>query len=348
MRQDFVTRLEHELIAAAERQAGTAPRRVRRPVALRRLVPALAVAAALVAAAVLIASAYRHAETSLPSKPPPPQLVAHEQLASKGGPAVAGLGAVWVSDPGSGDVLRVDPGSRKIVTRVPVGDGAWLVAGDDALWALTPGRLQEIDPDRNRVVRRIPVPARAASAFMAGGAMWLGAPDGLARVDLRSGAVGRTISLADDGFHAVGGNTDGKMLYVLRADGTLLRIDGRSGRRSKSIAAAASGPIDAVAGSTLFVAQDDAEVALDGRTGRELWRRPLGSRSVNNATVDGSTLWVHATDRATNRDRLWRLDARTGAVAGALTLPAFGAAGMTTVGGRPWVISLEGELMEAR
>jgi outer membrane protein assembly factor BamB len=344
MRQDFVTRLELELRAAADRQARAA---WRPHVRLRWLAPALAVAAVAALAVVLLRPAPER-EEAVPAQQQP-RLVAQEQLASRGGPVIAASGAAWVSDPATGDVLRVDPRTRKVVARIPVGSGAALSPGaGDTLWALSFGRLNEIDAGANRVVRRIPVSSRFQNVALAGGALWLAGPDAAARVDVARGTVGRSIPTVHKSFQPVGANTDGRTIYVLRADGTLLRIDARTGRRLPPVTAQAAGPIDAISGGRLYVALDNAEVALDARTGRILWERELGSQSVNAAAADGATLWVHATDRATHRDRLWRLDARTGHVIGALTLPAFGAAGMTTVGGQAWVISLEGELMEAR
>jgi outer membrane protein assembly factor BamB len=343
MRQDFVTRLELELRAAAERQA--APHRLP-ALRLGRFVPALVALAVVAVAAVLVVRALPRDEETVPAQEPP-RLVAHQQLASQGGPAISAFGSAWVSDLG-GDVLRVDPRTRKVVARVPVGGGAALASGDGVVYAVADGRLQLIDPQSNRVVRTIAMGRRSGSVGMAGGAPWVGGPDGTWRVDVARGTVGPVIPVNHGAFQAVGANTDGRTIYVLRADGSLLRLDGRTGKRLAPIRADAAGPIDAVGDGRLYVALDDAEVALDAATGRQVWRRELGAQSVNNATLDGPTLWVHATDRATNRDRLWRLDARTGTVSGALTLPAFGAPGMTTVGGRPWVISLDGELMEAR
>ena len=58
-------------------------------------------------------------------------------------------------------------------------------------------------------------------------------------------------------------------------------------------------------------------------------------------------MWVQATDRATTRDRLWRIDARTGHATGALTLPEFGAAGVVAVGKQVWTMSLGGDLQVA-
>ena len=56
---------------------------------------------------------------------------------------------------------------------------------------------------------------------------------------------------------------------------------------------------------------------------------------------------VQATDRATTRDRLWRIDARTGHVTGSLTLPEFGAGDVVTTGKQVWTMSVGGDLQVA-
>ena len=101
------------------------------------------------------------------------------------------------------------------------------------------------------------------------------------------------------------------------------------------------------AGGTVFVAGDSGVTAVDAATGRPRWTRDLRAQSVNGGILDGTTVWVQATDRATPRDRLWRVDARTGHVTGSLTLPEFGAASVVAVGKQVWTMSVGGDLQVA-
>ena len=58
----------------------------------------------------------------------------------------------------------------------------------------------------------------------------------------------------------------------------------------------------------------------------------------------GALLWVQGRPRAGGRDRLWRLDSKTGRVTASLVLPEFGVAGMAAIGERLWLVSLRGRL----
>jgi outer membrane protein assembly factor BamB len=95
------------------------------------------------------------------------------------------------------------------------------------------------------------------------------------------------------------------------------------------------------------VAGDSGVTAVDAATGRPRWTRDLRAERVNNGTFDGTTVWVQATDRATTRDRLWRIDARTSHVTGSLTLPEFGAESVVAVGKQVWTMSVGGDLQVA-
>jgi hypothetical protein len=176
--------------------------------------------------------------------------------------------------------------------------------------------------------------------------VWIAYPDALARVDLRRNAITRTVSLSHEGFKGIGFASDGRILYVARGDGRLLRFDARTGRRLSAVRAPV-GPIAAVAEGTVFVAGESGVSAVEATTGRARWTRELRAQRINNGALDRATLWVQATDRATQRDRLWRIDARTGHVTGSLGLPEFGAAGLVTAGEQVWTMSVGGDLQVA-
>ena len=135
----------------------------------------------------------------------------------------------------------------------------------------------------------------------------------------------------------------------MRGDDTLLAIDARTAKRLPDVHAATNGPIAAAANGTVIVAGDDRHGRARRRQRtRALEPGDLRADRINAGVLSGTTLWVQATDRATRRDRLWRIDARSGRTEGALTLPAFGAAGMATVGSQVWIVSLSGELLIAK
>jgi YVTN family beta-propeller protein len=69
---------------------------------------------------------------------------------------VGAFGSVWAA--GTDGVIRVDPGSNKLLATVPVSGGAgWTAASADAVWVTTPTGLARIDPQTNTVAAMIPI-----------------------------------------------------------------------------------------------------------------------------------------------------------------------------------------------
>jgi outer membrane protein assembly factor BamB len=338
MRQDFVDKLELELRSAGERRAR--PWRIARR---QLLAPALAALGVLAVAVALAATVLRPDDT-IPAQPGPRLLVSQPLVGTGGGMAV-GSGSVWVADPSKAQVLRLDPRTRAVEARIAVGGEAQVAAG--AVWALGRDQLQRIDPARNRVVKAMPVSGAVPGVVLEGrGAVWVASTQALRRIDLRRNAVTHTIPMSRDGFMNVEALSDGQILYVARSDGRLLRIDAGSGRRLSSIRAP-FGRFLGVAAGVVFIGTDSGVSAVDAATGRVRWTRDLRATRVNNGAADGATVWVQASDRASRRDRLWRLDARTGQVTGSLGLPEFGAPGLVTVGEQVWTMSAGGDLQVA-
>jgi hypothetical protein len=66
---------------------------------------------------------------------------------------------------------------------------------------------------------------------------------------------------------------------------------------------------------------------------------------VNNGVLADGSVWAQGPDERSGRDRLWQLDARTGAVRASVGLPEFGAAGLAAVGDQVWVVGSGGTLV---
>jgi hypothetical protein len=359
MSDDFVTRLQFQLREAAERETrrgrfGRAAAAARRRLLCRPVLAGVAVACALLMVVAATLSALHHAsppaeQPALPSHRL--EVVARGSLVGQGGAIAPGFGAVWASDADTGDLLRVDPYSRRVLARVPVGAQAFPSVGAGAVWATANGRLIRIDPATNRVSARIPLGlgARAFAAVSAGRrVVWVASPLELLRIDPRHNRIDRRIGLDRQGFQAHGFATDQNHLYVLRADRVLLVRNAATGAQISSARLALDGLLMGAADGTVTIASGNGVAAVDARNGRTLWRADLGSTRVNDGFVAGPSVWIHITDHDTNRDRLVRLDARDGHVTGSLTLPEFGVAGLAPVDGDVWIISPNGRLTIAR
>lgn len=112
-----------------------------------------------------------------------------------------GAGGVWLVEPGSDTVTRLDPQSGRVAARIhlrlprPIAGERYflpsaITVGAGSVWVSTErGYVAQIDPARNRIERMISTGLRPAGQLtVAGGSVWIAAQlDGLLRIDPRSG-----------------------------------------------------------------------------------------------------------------------------------------------------------------
>ena len=96
-----------------------------------------------------------------------------------------GPGGVWLADPFDEQIVRIDPERRRVMARIPAGAATTLATTGDAVWALSSLGLLRIDPARDRVVAVAPDPdLRRARLLAAGaGAVWTAAWSSVSRID---------------------------------------------------------------------------------------------------------------------------------------------------------------------
>ena len=352
MREDFVSRLGVQLQEAAEREAQRGPgrraaRAARSGVPIR---PAVTVAALVVAVVVVLAVGRALQDDRATPTVPLPHIVAEGQLVRGGGPIASGFGAVWALDTATSELLRIDPATRAVRARIPVRVGplASVTTAAGAVWVLTGGRLLRIDPATDRVSARVTLPPAAqgpAGILSTAGSVWVVTQQRLVRIDPERAAIRRTIDLTADGFQATSAVAGGGTLYVGRADGRLLAFDARSGARVSGVAPRISGFMFAIVAGRILAFTDHGLAAFAPDSGRTAWTRDVGTRGANAAVVQGDNVWAHAADPQTGRDRLLRIDARTGRPKGSVALREFGVAGMAAVGGQVWSVTQKGHLV---
>lgn len=358
MNEDFVTRLGVQLRSAEERElrrglaariAAAARWRVLTPPVL--VGAAAACAAALVIALVASGTLRHHQPQPLPAGRSL-HVVVTGDFVSQGGWIESGFGSAWASDGSTGNLLRVDPNSGRVIARLRLGGPASISTRAGAVWATAGSRLVRIDPATNKIVARIPVsgvPAgKFAALFEARGYIWLATYTELRRVDPRRNAIDRVVPVESNSYAARGLVTDHERLYVLRGDGVLLVLDGATGARVSSLRLAPDEYPLGAANGALMATHGREVVARDVRTGRTLWRTNVDAQRFNDSFVAGDRLWIQVTDERTNRDREIGIDVRNGHVTGSATLTDFGVAGSAVVGDAVWVVTPGGRLMVVR
>jgi streptogramin lyase len=124
-----------------------------------------------------------------------------------------GGGSVWVADDQSAQLIRVAPGTGKIVKRLRVGDGpADVVFSGASGWVINhrDRRLMRVDLSTNAVSALAVVPGDAPERMVyLAGSLWLtGRGTDLLRVDPQTGKLQATIEIGAGGIDVVaaGGN----------------------------------------------------------------------------------------------------------------------------------------------
>jgi YVTN family beta-propeller protein len=225
------------------------------------------------------------------------RLVTATPLAGAPGAVSGGDGSVWVADPGTGVVSRIDPGSGAEVDQIQVGgDPGSIVSGGGAIWAASTvgATVTRIDPTTESVTQTIPLPGAnpGAIAYGAGG-LWVAdsAADELFEIDPVSGSPRRTLPLDLQPSAVV--LADGAIWVAGYGDATVEKIDPASGRTTGRVHVG-NGPVAlAFAAGSLWVANSlDATVSrVDPATLAVVSTIPVGSGPSALAAGTGS-VWV--------------------------------------------------------
>ena len=203
--------------------------------------------------------------------------------------------------------------------------------------------MQRIDARSGRVVARIPLRTPRGDTFVlqdlvfAGGYVWGVGDEGLLRIDLRRNRADRFVPVEGAGLIR-GAALDGGALWVIARSNKLQRFDARTGAPLGSVRVNWPPEVGMYSehGVALTSSRLDGRIArVDLATGRELWVRNLGSRP-GWWSVAGPDIWVQVST-GHGRDRLLRLDARTGKLLATTELPDLGVTTMAAVNGQIWV-----------
>jgi outer membrane protein assembly factor BamB len=359
MTDDFTARLRLQLREAALREEDRGG--LARAATTVRTRPSLAFgsfAAALAVGLVLALGVWMVSSTDTETTAPDagPRVVANVPVADAlGGTTEVAFGSVWLSETNNGNILRVDPRTRRVTARIPVGSEVSLAAGNGSIWAIpreagVPARrLLRIDPRTNRIVARIPMRAPGGSPFLGGFILvgprvWVIGGTSVLAVDATRNRPVREVELG--GSYQINNAflRDGE-LWLTRGDRTITRLDAVNGRRLGRLPwrAPAGGYVFPYADKLVKVAQRSVSLA-DPSTGRPLWRTRLGTK-LNGADVAGGRLYVDGINGSSARDALWALDPRTGRVLGTLTIPVFTVVGSARVGQDLWLTSAAGRVV---
>jgi len=243
------------------------------------------------------------------------------------GLAAAG-GSVWAGEMSTGDVVRIDPKTGKVVGRVNAGARIFdVVASPGAVWAVgnLSGTVARIDTHSGKLAKTIRVGFAPYAVAWGFGSAWVSnSGDGTVSRITNDKVVKRIkIGVEPNGLTAY----DGALWVSDHTLGKVVRIDPRTNRITGTVKLSGADWIVGYRGS-LYVSQETNTVArVDVRTLRVTGRVSVDHNPLGSAMVGGK-LWVPCIDggRVDVVDPVTmkverRLDGGLGPI---VVLPAFG------------------------
>jgi hypothetical protein len=342
---DFLTELRSELLDAhAARRRSGRTRRILRALesdAPRALVAVTAVAALVVAVFVMRAMA-----------PPPsasPRVVDVIRVGGNATDAALADGSVWISDFTGQRVVRLLPANRRVVGRIAVGGPPVAVtAGRNGTWTRTAvgegGMVTRVGSDRATPVGNGSTLAAGATAIWAADVELQ--PEGIHRIDARTGRNADFVDIP--GVHALA--TGGDALWAVTGNGTVLRLDGRTGAmRARwpaiALSAGTAGPAlvaDADGAWVLQLAQGADNQAIRFEGDRVARRLPLPQSVIPLLAQAPDGLWTVSEDAVQHRYAALRLNAQNGKVTARVDLGIRNPTALLPVGDEVWATASDG------
>ena len=161
-------------------------------------------------------------------------------LAKACGGMASAFGSLWAPVCSTSSLARIDAKTFKVTETLATGMASVpgiIAATSDSIWLLTDDKttLARIDPDQNRVVAEVRVPAGCRNLVFGETALWLACPaeNKVLRINPTTNLLDKSIGVSaqPEGL-AVGG---GSIWALCRKDGKIDRIDPKANKVSKTI-----------------------------------------------------------------------------------------------------------------
>jgi DNA-binding beta-propeller fold protein YncE len=275
-----------------------------------------------------------------------------------GGNPVDGVfaaGSLWVTDFDRRQVVRIDPADRKVIARIPLDHApADLAGGDGSVWARglagnDLARIWRIDPATNRVAAQFDTRFGEGLALTPG-SVWapLRSESGGSLVQLSSASGRRVGQIPSAG--GIGIAASGRQVWTVRGDGTVVRVDGRSGHVEHVWPNLAPG-LAADGEATEAIVADHGGAWVVGIAQSTIYRLE-GARVARTIEIPadsqpllahtGGALWVASLDDRRGHFHLSRIDPDRGDVTAVVDVGRHRPQALVPVAGGLWVVGGDG------
>lgn len=194
---------------------------------------------------------------------------------------VAGAnGSVWVSDAQNAELIRIDPGTNKVVGRTKLDPTPCEIhPAFGSLWVVTQsGQVDRVDPATGEIVARVKVGRVTYDATDGGGSIWVTNREGrtIQRINPATNKVVRTVIFPrTDKPAGIAWSSNAVWIGDDYGD-SVYRLDSRTYKLKKAVRSGGTGANWVAAnGATLWVSNNlsNSITRINTRTRKRAWRR---------------------------------------------------------------------------
>ena len=226
-----------------------------------------------------------------------------------------GFGSVWVVNYRPDRVSRIDAATNRLVADIPIGRNGCLgiLSALDRVWVAScgDGMINEIDPARDTVVRRIPAPIgrgrEGAFAFL-DGSFWIPdnvtdtASSSIAKIDAKTGATLARVTTGSRSDVAIAGF--GSVWVASSGENVVVRVDPASARVVARIPVGKSPKFMAAGEGAIWVQNrtDGSVSRIDPSTNREVARiEARAPTQAGDISAGGGAVWLSVNGKPVTR-----------------------------------------------
>ena len=173
--------------------------------------------------------------------------------------------------------------------------------------------------------------------------MWVVGSNGAVRVDPATGRAARKLAVAHDGYAVRDAAAVRGDLWLLVSDGTVRRVDGRTGAAKAVLHVPFGGALIPMDGR-LYLADETRLASLDPATGHLLWIAPVPD--IGGLAATAGRIWAETSGHS--GDRVVAIDPASGRTVAAVQVGEFNASGLLAIRAELWLTTSRGHLIILR